>query len=263
MIPKEHGAWNALLVSLCAGWMALAGWNPAAMAASLFWFSAFILRGPLSVVRQYRLADPRRFRRAWGYTLVLFGALALSGVLFYLTAPPKAALAVGAGALPLGFLLSLFAFYQRTLRFLAVEMGGFAGLCLLAPVIYLTRDGATWNRAFLIYVLFGGYFLLALLYVRARLGLKKRIGMGGSPGFSGRLYPYSGTLLAWLFYMLAVFWVSGKNWLPLAGPFYTGGRILAGALGEQAGLPAMKLGLQEMTHSLVFMAMVFFNWNLT
>ena len=179
--------------------MALAGWNPAAVAASLFWFSAFILRGPLSVARQYRLADPRRSRRAWGYALALFVILVLSVVLFFQTAPPKAALAVGAGALPLGFLLSLFAFYQRTLRFLAVEMGGFAGLCLLSPVIYLTRDDANWNRGLLIYVLFGGYFLLALLYVRVRLGWKKRIGTVGPPGFSGRLYPYAGTLLAWLF----------------------------------------------------------------
>lgn len=261
MIPKEHGAWNALLVCLFGGWMSLAEWNMAAVAVSLLWFSGFILRAPLATARQYRLADPQRSRRAWGFSLVLIGILAFSGLVFYKTAPPKALLAVWAGALPLGFLLSLFAYYRRTLKFLAAELAGFAGISLLAPVIYLTRSDAAWNRALLLYALFGGYFLLALLYVRMRLGWKKRDKTSGQLSLGTRLYHLRGPLLVWIIYVLSVHECSRMNVWLLAGPFYSGGRVFAGALWGNEAIPTIKLGIEEMVHSLVFMVISILAWN--
>ena len=63
MIPKEHGAWNALLVCLFAGWFCLGEWNGAALAAISIWLCVFVLRAPLNLARQYRLLDPPKARR--------------------------------------------------------------------------------------------------------------------------------------------------------------------------------------------------------
>lgn len=263
MIPKEHGAWNALLVCLFAGWMALGGWNLAAVAASIFWFSGFILRAPLVTAKQYRVADPQRSRRALGLSFVLLGLLSLSGFVFYQTAPPKAVLAVLSGALPIGFLLYIFVFIKRTFRLFAIEVVGFSGISLLAPIIYLTRNEATWDKALLLYSLFGGYFILALIYIKKRLEWKRLDETNGKISHIERFYDLRGIFLFWIIFVLSVLRCSGMNVWLLAGPIYSGGRIIGGTLWGKKDIPTMKLGIREMIHSLIFMVIAFFTWNLT
>jgi hypothetical protein len=197
-----------------------------------------------------------------GFSVFLLGLLVVSVFGFYVTAPPPAYRLALIGALPLSFLLFLFACFQRSLRLLVVEIAGFAWIALLSPVVYLTGPEPAWDRAFLTYTLFGGYFLLALLYVRARLGWKKGEGTSGKSGSLGKFYSVTGALLVWLIFFLAVYWESGKAVGLLCGPLYAGGRVFAGALWGKRDIPIVKLGVREMIHSLVFMGIVFFTWPL-
>src|SRR5665213_2829704 len=116
LLPKEHGAWNALLVSLTAGWIALGHWNVAALAVSLLWISGFVLRVPLTTYRQYRKADPAKARQAVGVSAFWIMVLILSGIVFYQTAPEKDVRIVCLGAVPLGMVLFILAAVRRSLR---------------------------------------------------------------------------------------------------------------------------------------------------
>lgn len=254
MLPKEHGAWNALIVCLAAGWALLAGWNATALAATLFWLSGFILRAPISTARQYRVADPPRARRALGFSVLLLAVLLLSGFYFGEKAPPRELRLVFLAATPIGILLVILAWVKRTLRFLPAEILGFAGVALAVPVLYLTRPGAGEAKALLLYGLFAGYFMAALLYVRVRQEWLRRSRNGEGFALGRRLADGKWALALHLLFPAVVLMATGGGWW--TAPLYALLRAVAGLIKGRPELPLMKLGVREMLHSIVFTGLV-------
>lgn len=254
MLPKEHGAWNALIACLAAGWILLAGWNATALAATLFWLSGFILRAPISTARQYRAADPPRARRALGFCFFLLAVLLLSGFYFAENTPPGELRLVFLAATPIGILLVAMAWVKRTLRFLPAEILGFAGVSLVVPVLYLTRPGAGKGKALLLYGLFAGYFITALLYVRVRQEWLRRSRNGEKFGWRRRMADGKWVLALHLLFPAGVLMAAGGGWW--TAPLYASLRASAGLFKGRPELPLMKLGLREMLHSIAFTGLV-------
>jgi hypothetical protein len=259
LLPKEHGAWNALLVSLVVGWMALGQWNVAALAVSILWFSGFVLRAPLTTYRQYRKADPPKARRALGVSVFWLVVLILSGLVFYLTAPGNDIRIVCFTAAPLGTVIFILAAIRRSLRFFEAELLGFIAICLAAPVIYLSSPLNDTIKALWLYVLIGGYFILALLYIkvrqswvaRARRGFQLTVSQRRSQGF--------------FVFLLHGFYIGGvvamaPSWLWGFGPLYAGIKAGMGLSWGKPNLPIMQLGIREMFHSLIYMMIAFCTW---
>lgn len=259
MLPKEHGAWNALLVSLMAGWVALGHWNVPVLAVSFFWLSGFILRAPLTSYRQYRKADPTKARQAAGVSLFWLVVLIFSGIVFYLTAPGKDIRIVCLAAVPLGTVIFILAAVRRSLRFFEAELLGFAGICLAAPVIYLSSPLYDAMKVLWFYALICGYFILALFYVKVRqswvaqtrLGFRLTLSQGYSRG--GFVF------LLHVLYIVGVL-TTAPSWLWCLGPLYGGIKAGIGLGWGKHNLPIMKLGVREMIHSLVYTVIAVCTW---
>jgi len=246
MIPKEHGAWNVLFISITAGWLALGGWNPAALAITVLFILGFVLRAPLSVWRQWRLANPGLARlglATFSAELVLF---AVSGRVFWALSPPEALRWVLLGAIPIGFGMAGLYLRFKNLRFLWAEVLGFLGLTLLVPVVYLCGEGATRDKALWLYALFAGQSVLALTYVKVRQGWLASSRKGGTIDGAAR-WRDGGRTLAYhgLFVLGILACPHGGGWLAL-GPLAAFLRASGGISKGRPGLPIMKLGLQEM-----------------
>ncbi len=259
MLPKEHGAWNALLVSLFAGWIILGEWNIAALAASFFWISGFILRGPFSTYCQYKKADPLKSRLALGFAVFLVATLVLSGLVFYQTAPVADIRLVESLAIPLGAVIFVLTVFHRSLRFLAAEIFGFAGICLLVPTLFLTIPKADPTKALWLYAFFAGYFILSLFYVKTRQGWLAQSRKGVNLNWAQRLSKGWIMVLIHFLLVLIIVWLAPSR-LWFLGPLYAGFRVLTGVLWGKMGLPIMKLGVREMIHSLVFTVIVLVTW---
>lgn len=261
MLPKEHGAWNVLLVSLIAGWIALGHWNVAALAVSLLWFSGFVLRTPLTTYRQYRKADPAKARQAVGVSAFWLMVLILSGIVFYQTAPEKDVRIVFLVAGPLGTVIFIMAAVRRSLRFFEAELLGFVGICLVAPVIYLSSPLNDMTKALWLYMLIGGYFILALLYIKVRQSWVAQARQGLRLTLSQRCSQSCFVFLLHIFYIGAVM-ATAPSWLWGIGPLYAGIKAGIGLGWGKPNLPIMKLGIREMIHSLVYMVFAVCTWKL-
>jgi hypothetical protein len=267
LFPKEHGAWNALLVSLIAGWWTLEGPSPATGAAALLWSAAFVLKTPLSTARQYRVADPSKAAGALGFSFFLASLLLGSAWVFWKQAPSLASNLVLGSAVPTGLLLFILYFVKRTLRFLFAEVLGFLGLCGVAPVLYLTRADAVPEKAVLLFLLIGGYFLLGLLYVRVRFEWMARAKAGERRKQGERRKYPRGFLDIWGVLILGAIWVAAVLFFPGASswqavaPLYALARMTAGALWGEKLIHPMTLGMREMVHSIVFLVLVLAVWN--
>jgi hypothetical protein len=261
MLPKEHGAWNILSVSAAAGWLARGAWDPAALAATLFFLLGFILRAPLGTWRQYRAVDPPRARKALLAFLVGSVLCAASFAAFWVLAPPSALRWMLFGAVPLGLLLGILYLWKRTLRFLAAEVLGFLGLSLLVPVLYLCAPGSEGGKAAWLYSLFAGQGLLALSYVRVRrdwfLAAKR-----GEPAPMGAARWRRGfwTLQLHALFVLGILGCPHGGGLLAVAPTLSFFRALSGVALGRPDLPIMRLGQGEMVHSLLYMLVALFAW---
>ncbi len=257
MFPKEHGAWNALLVSLFAGWIGLDQWNPVALAATLIWFSGFVLRAPTLTFLQYRKADQAKARKALVFAILLLVALAFSTLYFFRNAPQTALSLVLFLGLPIGVLICGIAVIRRNLRLVIVEVLGFAGICLLAPVLALCSPLIPLSKAFWLYGLFGGYFILAIFYIKVRQKWVALMKDGIHSSLDLRMEDGAAPLLLHALFVGAVYWAN--PWMAL-GPLWALGRVLAGVMGGKPDLPIMRLGVREMIHSLVYLILVMGAW---
>ncbi len=259
MLPKEHGAWVALLVSLFTGWIVLDSFHPAAFAASLLWVSGFILRSPALTARQYWRTDPRRAKKAAAFFFFLLALFIGSAIVFFGGAPaPDIQLVLGAG-IPLGLLISLIAAWRRNLRALWVEVLGFAALCLLAPAVILSDPKMELAGALQIYVLSAGYFILALFYVKVRQNWLARSRSGEKFTWVSRARSGMGTCLAHILFLIIVAAFAPFPFLVL-GPLWAAARIGFGIFLGKPDLPIMKLGVREMIHSLVYFGITVVIW---
>ncbi|GEM_PF-2150415 len=260
MFPKEHGAWNVLWVSLVAGWLTLGSWNGAALSVSCFFVLGFILRAPLNVWRQWRVADPAKATQALGIFLLECVAFLLSGWWFWAASPPTAIRWVLLGVIPLGAAMAGFYLWKKSLRFFWAEALGFLGLPLLVPVIYLCGPQGSNDKALWLYALFAGQSLLALTYVKVRQGWLAASRNGVAIGGARRWRDGRRTVaLHGLFVLGILACPHGGGWLAL-GPLVAFLRALGGVSQGRPGLPIMKLGLLEMAHSLVYMILTLFTW---
>jgi hypothetical protein len=262
LLPKEHGAWNALLVCLAAGWVLLGEWNGAAFAASLFWISGFSLRAPLSTFRQYQKADSAKARGALLVFLIFLLTLFLSGYWFWKEAPEVCFKWVLRAGIPLGLWISFLSVWKRNLRFLWAEIPGFAGLCLLTPAIYLTKPTANEQRALLIYFLFAVYFILALFYVKVRQKWVAETRKGPEISREDRFWDGRWVILFHVFFLVMIVVAAVPAYGMSLGPLYALGRAWTGLKWGKPDLPLMKLGIQEMGHSIAFMILTVAAWKI-
>ncbi len=260
MFPKEHGAWNVLLVSLAAGWLTLGHWTGPAFAATLIWFSAFILRAPLSTARQYRIADPPKAKRALVFSLLLAVIFTGSVWFFWNQAPRESQQLFLLAAAPLGSLLFVLALVRRSLRILWAELLGFAFLTLGAPVLYLTGPSASFEAACLLYIMLAGYFIISIFYVRIRLAWWHGYRAGENRTSFQRMGDLKWVLAAGALWVIVVFNFPGAGPWQAAAPLAALGRILAGALTGRTDLPMMRLGLREAGQSIVFLVLALVGW---
>jgi hypothetical protein len=266
LFPKEHGAWNALLISLAAGWWTLGTSGPAAFAVTFLWLCAFTLKAPLSTFRQYRRADPSKAAKAGAWAFFLAGLLVHSAWTYWKEAPPEASRLILMAALPVGLLLFILYFLRGNLRFLFAESLGFLGLCLVAPALYLSIPAVPWDKAGLLYLLFGGYFLLGLLYVRVRFewmdrakaGERRKVGERRK--FSRSFLDIWGVLILSSAWAATVFFFPGSSAWQVTAPLYALARMVAGALWGERLIQPMTLGMREMVHSIIFLALAMATW---
>lgn len=263
MFPKEHGAWNCLILSSVAGWFALGHWSEAAGAVSVLWTSAFLIRGPWNFHRQYRRADRVRSRRA----LVMLAALtaAVLGSLVgavALTSGPGRWMLIGFG-LPLGSILMVLTVRNRNLRSPLAEVLGFLWLTLLVPETYLCDPSHALSGGFWLWGLWGGYFLLGIAGIKVRQkwieGARK-----GRP-----LSPADRFSQSWWVILLYALWVEALGDIPggspilMIAPLFAALRTLAGLIWGRPDTPMMRLGLWEMAHSVLFTAIWALTWRMT
>jgi hypothetical protein len=259
MFPKEHGAWNCLIIGLVAGWFALGHWNEAAGAFSVLWVSAFLIRGPWNHHRQYRGSDHPRSRRA----LALVAVLALNILACLPTAivlaPGPCRWMLGWFGLPLGSILMILTVRTRSLRFSLAEVLGFLWITLLVPVTYLADPSHPLSKALWLWGLFGGYFLLAMAGIKVRQKWLE----GSRKG--ARLSPADRFSQGWWVILLYALWVeglgefSGERLLWMAAPLYASLKTLAGIAWGRPAIPMMRLGFWEMLYSILFTVI----WGLT
>lgn len=233
----------------------MARWDCAALAVSLFWISSFILRAPLSTARQYRIANPPTARKALAFSLFLVIVLALTGTYFWLNDPVPRSKWIFLASLPLGIGLMIRSWVEKNMRAILVEMLGFAGICLIVPILYYFNSGADDSRPFLLYILFAGYFLLSLLYIKIRQGWLRRCKRNEQLGFKARIWEGKWILLFNLVFTYLVFTWPGAG-LCWVAPFFALLRLFVGLTVGRMALPIMKLGLREMAHSILFLALV-------
>lgn len=259
MFPKEHGAWNVLGVAGVLGWACLGSWNLSALDATLVWFSGFILRAPIQTWIQYRRVDSEHSRKAMAWAALLFVIATAAGIDFLMRAPsnPKI-LALGAG-IPLGVAILILSVTRRSLRHPLIEALGFAGLCLLTPVLVLTGPGGKIQDVLWLSCLLTAYFILGLGYVKVRQNWLARSRGGEKWDGVKRVRDGKKVLLGYLVLVLAAV-LGAPAWGWCLAPGWALLRIGAGIIFGNPALPLMKLGLREMAHSFMFAFLLYSAW---
>jgi hypothetical protein len=160
-LPREHGAWAMLLTPPIVALLA-AKPDGLGLVATLGWFAAYAMRGPLEVLigrgasgRAGMASGEPAVARFW---LLLFGAVAVACLAPVTVAHPGVlGLLTGAGAL-LGLVYWL-ALRGQT-RSLAVGLVAVVGLTAGGPLYYLASTGsvprAGWQLAYACFAFFGG-----------------------------------------------------------------------------------------------------------
>ncbi len=162
----------------------------------------------------------------------------------------------------MGLWISAWAAWKRNLRFLWVEVPGFAGLCLLTPVLYLAQPAGNIRKALLLYGLFGGYFILSLFYVKVRQKLAAHSTTKPNLAPEDRSWEGRGALLSHVAFVVLALIAAGPAHGLTLGPLYALIRVWMGLKWGRPNLPLMKLGVREMIHSLVFAGLILGFWKM-
>jgi hypothetical protein len=261
MLPKEHGAWNLLILSLFVGWILLGSWNFSALALSLIWIAGFILRAPLLTARHYWNVDRVYALKNLKFAFLLFLILITSGGFVFQQAPHLDLNLLKLIAGPLACLIFIAVSYKQTWRSLLIEMLGFLEISLLASMIYLTNPLHSLTQAMVLWSLLGGYFCLALIYVKVRQSWLARSRKGEVISYTQKFLDLRGSILAGVLYITGLAYLAWPHWQLTFGPLMALLRIgLAGWKGNPR-LPMMKLGIQEMGLSIIFAMIVLYSWH--
>lgn len=171
LLPAEHGSWSWLLVPFFVGAIIGGRINAGVLLTLVGGLAGFLMRQPATAWLSIRRGRGRQRDEplAAGWTisfgllalLSLAGLLALGhGALLWLLAPPAAMLAAYLGV----------ARVQRArVRNLWLEVGGAAGLALMAPAAYGAASGRLDQTAWALWALMAAQNVLSVLYVRLRL----------------------------------------------------------------------------------------------
>lgn len=256
MFPKEHGAWNALILSMAVGWTWLGHFDVAALWASLAWSAGFLSQRPFRLTIQYHKADKSKAKKAL-FLFLIEAAVALIAGFFFLreASEPSRRWALEV-AFPLAATLGLLFLWRRTLRFLAAELLGFVFLCLLAPILGLNVPDIGEEKALWLFFLLSGYFLTTVFYVRLRR--KWFLASREKPRLPFPMRLKEGwrlIILQILFLGVAFFCPHGKA-LVILGAAESFLKTTLGLLAGKPSLPLMKLGLREMIYSLLFALLI-------
>lgn len=182
VIPAEHGSWFWLLVPFFVGAAVGGRVNAAVLLTLTGGLAGFLTRQPATAWVRIRRGRGRQrdepLAAGWTIGLGLLALLSLAGLLalghtalLWLLLPPAAMLAVYLGV----------AGVQRArVRNVWLEVGGAAGLALMAPAAYVAASGRLEPTAWALWGLMAAQNVLSVLYVRLRLAdTKKRPANGG------------------------------------------------------------------------------------
>ncbi len=171
VVPAEHGSWFWLLVPFFVGAAVGAKVNVAVFLTLTGGLAGFLMRQPATAWMNIRRGRGRQrdepLAAGWTISFGLLALLSLSGLLalghtalLWLLAPPAAMLALYLGV----------ARVQRArVRNLWLEVGGAAGLALMAPAAYLAASDRLDQTAWALWGLMAAQNVLSVLYVRLRL----------------------------------------------------------------------------------------------
>ena len=159
LLPPEHGSWAFLLLPVSVGLLRRPSLGGAALGLAAL--CAFLLRVPME-----RRGGPRRHPDAEAWIRLLRPLGELSALLAMFLACGHPVIVAGLG---LGLVASLIGLEPvKVRRSAAWELGGAAGLSLLAPAL-LRLGGAPMGEAALVWAFLVLFTLPPLLYLRQRL----------------------------------------------------------------------------------------------
>jgi len=176
ILPAEHGSWFWLLVPFFVGAAVGGRANVAVLLTLVGGLAGFLTRQPATAWLNIRRGRGRRrdepLAVGWTISFGLLAFLSLAGLLalghtalLWLLVPPAIMLAVYLGV----------ASVQRArVRNLWLEVGGAAGLALMAPAAYVAANSRLDRTAWALWALMAAQNVLSVLYVRLRLADTKQ-----------------------------------------------------------------------------------------
>lgn len=171
ILPAEHGSWSWLLVPYIVGAAVAPEWSFASFLTLLGGLSAFLLRQPASAWLRIRQGRGRRSDEpvALGWTLLFLflSAVSLLG-LFLMRRLELLWLLPPVGAL-FAFYVAISQISRAQVRNLWMEMGGAAGLAVMAPAAYIAGAGSLDIAGWLLWLVMAVQNCLGVLYVRLRI----------------------------------------------------------------------------------------------
>ena len=254
IIPREHGAWGLLFVSLATGGASgvLAGGNGSPVVAltiaalTLFW-----LRTPVESWLGTGLirAQSQGEHKSVGVTILILAAVAaLALVALFANGHNNDLLLLGMIAMVAFVAQGLLRKLGRRTRMLSQVVGAL-GLTVTAPAAYYVVTGKLDHDAWALWVanlLFAGnqiHFVQLRIHSARATGWKQKIHYGQS-FFAGQLLLGTALAFAWRYSLLPA--IAAMAFLPLLG------RGLAWFFEGQKSLAVRRLGWTELAHAVIF-----------
>ncbi len=252
-IPRQHGAWAALLGAFCLGAVVGGRFGPETALLLTALLAAFAGRQAALLALKLPAGDPRRGDlRLWtaGYGAIFLAA----GLPLLLVWNLELLGALGAAAFLLLAFTMILEHRRRAFSVLA-EGAGFAGLSLAAPAAEYAAAGDFTARTVAVGLVCAAYFLGSMLHVRARLR--------GGPGRRGALRPRlkAGAASAIFHLHLVGFAASAAAagllppLVPLAFAPATAKSLWTLLRGHDGPVRVRALGWQEAAHLVLFVAL--------
>lgn len=171
VIPAEHGSWVWLLVPFFVGTAVGGRINGAVLLTLTGGLAGFLIRQPatawLNIRRGRGRRDDEPLAAGWTISFGLLALVSLAGLLalghaalLWLLLPPAAMLA---------FYLGVASIRRARVRNVWLEVGGAAGLALMAPAAYVAASARLDRTAWALWGLMAAQNVLSVLYVRLRL----------------------------------------------------------------------------------------------
>jgi len=266
MLPKEHGAWMALIVPLAAGSLAApapggVSWAGFALltVATLAGFLAFtpfrMLIRPSPGMNKVRVAG-------WLAVYAAVAAGCFFGVAVGLGRTGLLWFIIPAAALSVSYLRSSAA---RTQRSLPVEMAGIAGLAVSGPAATYVQFGAFTVEALILYLFFLIWFTDRMVTARRALEMIRGAKVFASAErrarfFTGAIAVHAAALAA----AALVIALSGgaAPWTAMAPFLLATGRNVADIAMNKPVTDPMKVGFAEMRIGFAFCALMIAAWRI-